>query len=116
MIAYWIGSTILLLLASLAAFTTLYFLYASIDRQDPEAKKFLKLEATYQVVLVISSLVGILIICAKRCEFFSIWTPLFIFVSSLSLLLLTSVISLPFDVKDHVWQGLCDLFTAVGAE
>ena len=32
------------------------------------------------------------------------------------MLLLTSVISLPFNVTDHVWQGLYDLFAIVGAE
>ena len=80
---------------------------------------FMKSQCTYQVVLSICSLACILLISAKKCEFFSIWTPLFIFVSSFSLFILTTIAILwvrPLGLPDEAAIDLQYVFGVVAAE
>ena len=86
-------SILIVLVAIALTATAVVLLFRDIDEDgdtEREARVY-KSQATFYIFLIVFSLVGILLICGKKCEFFSIWTPLFIFISSTSLFILNTI-------------------------
>ena len=114
---YWFIFVAIFLVLLSGVGLLLYKTFRWIDEtyeEYPGMSKYLKCQAVCQVTEVVSSMVALVIIGFRKCEFFTIWTPLFIFVTSLALFLLSTFFY--FEISSTITVELESLIIIVYSE